>query len=320
MTTMPDLAIVEEHPVTQIELSGPVASSQAEVSGMAWCGDHLILLPQYPDKFTDDGIGRVFSIPKSVLSAYLSGETSAAIEPDRIVFDTDGLSKELTGFEGFESIAFWQDTVYVTIETHQSGGMMGYLVKGTVSADCTAITLDAGTRQELPPQANLSNMTDETILVYQDQVYTVYEANGVNVNPDPTSYVFSLGLDPLGTAVFPSIEYRVTDATTVADDGTFWAINYFYPGDTKLVPGDDQIALTYGIGLTHQNAEQVERLVEMQITADGVILVETAPIYLELDSEESFNWEGLVRMDDGFLLVTDEYPTTILGYVAGVKE
>lgn len=320
MTTTPGGAVIEEHPVTQIELSGPVASSQAEVSGMAWCGDHLILLPQYPDKFTDDGIGRVFSIPKAVLSAYLSGETSEAIEPDRIVFDTDGLSKELTGFEGFESIAFWQDTVYVTIETHQSGGMMGYLVKGTVSEDCTAIALDAGTRQELPPQANLSNMTDETILVYQDQVYTVYEANGVNVNPDPTSYVFSLGLDPLGTAVFPSIEYRVTDATTVADDGTFWAINYFYPGDTKLLPGDDQIALTYGIGLTHQNAEQVERLVEMQITADGVILVETAPIYLELDSEESFNWEGLVRMDDGFLLVTDEYPTTILGYVAGVKE
>ena len=54
--------------------------------------------------------------------------------------------------------------------------------------------------------------------------------------------------------------------------GTFWAINYFYPGDTKLLPGDDQIALTYGIGLTHQTAEQVERLwFKMQITDAGVV-------------------------------------------------
>jgi len=319
-TAAPNLAVVDEYPVTQIMLAGPVASSRAEVSGMAWCGDNLILLPQYPDQFSDDGLGHVFSIPKSAISAYLSGDSSEAIEPEQIVFETGGLPKELTGFEGFEAIAFVQDVVYVTVETRQAGGMMGYLVRGTVADDCSAITLDAATRQELPPQANLSNMTDETIMVYRDQLYTVYEANGVNINPDATSFVFSLGLDPQGTVTFPTIEYRVTDATTVAEDGTFWVINYFYPGDTKLLPGDDQIALTYGIGLTHQTAEQVERLVQMQITDAGVVLVDTAPIYLELDSQESYNWEGLVRMDEGFLIVTDEYPTTVLGYVGGVKE
>lgn len=319
-TAAPELAIVEEHPVTQIALTGPVASSRAEVSGMAWCGDNLILLPQYPDQFSEGGIGRVFSIPKSTLSAYLGGDSAEAIEPVQIVFDTNGLPKELSGFEGFEAITFVQDVVYVTIETRQSGGMMGYLVRGTVADDCSAITLDAKTRTELPPQADLSNMTDETILFYQDQLYTIYEANGVNINPDPTASVFDLALEPVGTVAFPSIEYRVTDATTVAEDGTFWAINYFYPGDTKLLPGEDQIALAYGIGVTHQTAEQVERLVEMQITGAGVILLDTAPIYLELDSEESNNWEGLVLMGDGFLVVTDEYPTTILGYVAGVKE
>jgi len=319
-TDFPDMIILEEHPITQIALSGPVTSSQTEVSGMAWCDDNLILLPQFPDQFAEDGIGRVFSIPKSALSAYLASDSPEAIEPYRMAFDTADLSKELTGFEGFEAIVFVQDVVYVTVETRQSGGMMGYLVRGTVAEDCSAVTLDPSTVHELPPQADLSNMTDETILVYQDQFYTVYEANGVNVNPEPVAHVFDLTLDPVGTVAFPSIEYRVTDATTLAEDGTFWVINYFYPGDTKLLPGDDQIAMDYGIGLTHQTAEQVERLVEMQITEAGIVLVDRIPIYLQLDSEESYNWEGLVRMEDGFLMVTDEYPTTVLGYVAGVKE
>jgi hypothetical protein len=316
----PDLVTLEEHPVTQIELAGPVASSQSEVSGMAWCGDNLILLPQFPDQFKEDGLGRVFSIPKSALSAYLDGDSAAPIEPEKIVFDTAGLPQTLSGFEGFEAIAFDQDVVYVTVETRQAGGMMGYLLKGTVAEDCSAVTLDPESRQELPPQADLSNMTDETIILDGDRIYTVYEANGVNVNPEPTAYVFDLALNPQGTVSFPSIEYRVTDATTVDAAGGFWVINYFYPGDTKLKPGDDQLALNYGIGLSHQTAEQVERLVKMRVLDEGIEILDESPIYLVLDSEEAFNWEGLVRMGDGFLLVTDEYPTTILGYVDGVNE
>ena len=314
------LATIAEHPINQINLSGPVASSQAEVSGMAWCGDQLILLPQFPDQFQTDGVGRVFSIDKATLSAYLDGASTAAIEPEQIVFDTAGLPKALSGFEGFEAIAFDQDTVYVTVETRQSDGMLGYILKGAVSGDCSEIVLDPESRQEIPPQADLSNMTDETIVIFGQQVYTFYEANGINVNPKPVAHVFDLDLIPQGTVEFPSIEYRVTDATVTAGDGSFWAINYFYPGDTKLKPGDDQIALSYGIGQTHQTAEQVERIVEMQVTPSGIILLDVAPIYLQLDSEESSNWEGLVRMGEGFLMVTDEYPTTILGYVSGVKE
>lgn len=287
---------------------------------MAWCGDQLILLPQFPDQFQADGVGRVFSIDKATLSAYLDGASAAPIEPEQIVFDTDGLPKALSGFEGFEAIAFDQDVVYVTVETRQSGGMLGYILRGAVSGDCSEIVLDPESRQEIPPQANLSNMTDETIVISGQKVYTFYEANGIHVNPESLAHVFDLDLTPLGTVEFPNIEYRVTDGTAAAEDGSFWVFNYFYPGDTKLKPGDDQIALSYGIGQTHQTAEQVERIVEMQVTASGIVLLDVAPIYLQLESEESFNWEGLVRMGEGFLIVTDEYPTTILGYVSGVKE
>ena len=47
----------------------------------------------------------------------------------------------------------------------------------------------------------------------------------------------------------------------------------------------------------------------------GIVLTETPPIQLEL-GPESRNWEGLVRLEDrGFLLMTDKFPGTILGFV-----
>jgi len=48
---------VREASQFEIDLEGPIASAQAEVSGMAWCGDQLILLPQYPAMYGEDGTG-----------------------------------------------------------------------------------------------------------------------------------------------------------------------------------------------------------------------------------------------------------------------
>lgn len=308
---------VAEHVVTEIALAGPVAASRAEISAVAWCGDQLILVPQYPAMFQDEGQASVFSIPKAGIEAYLNGVSLDPIEPAVIPFDAGELDDEIEGFEGFESITFIGDDVYMTIESHDGNEMAGYLVKGSVTGDCEGIILDPESAVTIQPQADLSNMTDETIIVNNNQIYTLYEANGVNVNPDPVAHVFSLNLDPVGEVPFPSIEYRITDAAEPDADGLFWVINSFYPGDTKLKPGTDEIAVEYGLGASHQELEQVERLIALQITDEGITFAGLAPIYLELntDYDDSRNWEGLARYGEGFLLVTDEYPTTILGYV-----
>ena len=310
-------ATVAERPVMEIALDSPVAAAKAEVSAMAWCGDTLILVPQYPARFQNEGQASVFAIPKAALEAYVGGSSTDAIEPAMIPFDDGGLKDEINGFEGFESVTFVGDDVYMTIESHDGNEMVGYLVKGSVTGDCEGIILDPDSAAAIEPQADLSNMTDETIVIYNDQIYTIYEANGVNVNLDPVAHVFSLDLEPLEAIPFPSIEYRVTDATVPDADGIFWAINYFYPGDTKLKPGTDEIAVEYGLGGTHQELDQVERLIALQITDEGITFAGLAPIYLILDTsyDDSRNWEGLVRFGEGFLLVTDEHPTTILGYV-----
>lgn len=303
--------VVEEAEVLEINLTGPIASTQAEVSAMAWCGDWLILVPQYPAMYD----GNVFWISSAELTAYLESDEPEAIEPATIPFDDGGLSEQVSGFEGFEAIAFDGDVFYVTSETRAGDGMLSFLVMGVVEGDCESLTLTPAVQTTVEAQADLSNMSDETILIYQDQVYTIYEANGVNVNPDPVAHVFDLGLESAGELTLPNVEYRITDATTVDDDGIFWAINYFYPGDTMLKPGEDQIAAEFGIGTTHRSAEQVERLVAFQVGEDAITLAGIPPVYLTLD-EETSNWEGIVRFMDGFLLVTDEYPTTRLVYVA----
>jgi hypothetical protein len=100
------------------------------------------------------------------------------------------------------------------------------------------------------------------------------------------------------------------------ENGRFWVINYFYPGDIVLQTDNDPlVALQQGWGTTHLAYDQVERLVELQMSADGISLTETPPILLQLPSDEARNWEGIVRFNDGFLLATDKFPQTILAYV-----
>lgn len=283
---------------------------------MAWCDDDLILLPQYPDRLAVDGLASVFSIQKSDLEGYFSEESGEGVQPQQIAFHSGNLETMVAGFEGFEAIVFAGQDVFVTIEARQRDGMMGYLVKGAVEENCRGVKLDPETLVPLPPQADISNMSHETLVFFDERLFVIFEANGVNINPNSEAHVFDQSLKVHSTIPMPTVEYRITDAAVPDETGAFWAINYFFSGDASdLKPGVDQVAIEYGIGRSHRDAEPVERLVKFLIDDSGVHLVDQAPIYLELMAGDSRNWEGLVQFRDGFLLVTDKFPTTILAYV-----
>ena len=96
----------------------------------------------------------------------------------------------------------------------------------------------------------------------------------------------------------------------------FWVSNFYYPPEKWLNNQNEPLAARFGRGASHQTHPQVERLVEMHLGETGIELIDTAPVQLVLE-EEARNWEGLARLDGyGFLLVTDYYPKTLLGYVA----
>ncbi len=292
-----------ETTVMLIPLTGPIGKPEAEISGLAWYSDTLILLPQYPARF-GAGDGVLFAIPRQEIAAYLRGETTQPIQPAEIPLVAPGAAK-IAGFEGFEAIAFSEERVYLTIEANL-GKMVAYLVSGKIAPDLSQITLNSEPRARLAAQTGIANLSDEAILIAGESVITFYEANGAALNPQPTAHQFDLALTPQGSLPFPNLEYRLTDATALDATGRFWVINYFYPGDSHLRPKTDP------------PAGGVERLLEYQFSANGLTRTDTPPLNLTL-AAEARNWEGIVRFEadglaPGFLLATDKFPATLLGY------
>ena len=305
--------------VRSIPLSGKLKNQWAEVSGLAWYGEHLIILPQYPDRFSSEADGRIFAISKERLHSFLDGKSSEPILPREIRFIAVGVKARIKGFEGYEAIAFKGNRVFMSIESKPGAKMMGYLISGEIDPDLSAIRLNPESLREVLPRSHLENISDEALLVVKDRVVSLYEANGVNINSNPSAYIFDLSLRALGTIASPKIEYRITDATSPDSEGRFWVINFFYPGDrAKLKPAPDAWAATYGLGPTHSRSAVVERLVEFQYTDTQILATHRAPIQMELlENGLARNWEGVVRLDQrGFLLMTDRYPETILGFVS----
>ena len=305
--------------VREIDVLAPFDRPKAEFSGLAWYGDWLVFLPQYPGQYAERGSdGSLFYLERDEIIAYLANGDSHPLIPKIIALDADNLFSRFVGYEGFEAIVFLDEKVFLTIESKQKTGMMGYVVVGEINdGNDPVITLDLDHAVEIPPQANLSNMTDEALLIFDDHLYTFYEANGQSVNENPVSHTFSLLLEPFDAVDLVNIPFRLTDVTRADEDGKFWAMNYFYPGDRKL-EGDFGHDLFSNLPTDEQVPNIVERIISLKFDSGGSIGAgKDEPICLELREDgEARNWEGIVILDGfGFLMVTDQYPETIVGFV-----
>ena len=307
---------IEEIEILEIPLPEPINIPDAEISGMDWYEDKLVLLPQYPGRFEIDGFGSLFVIEKDDIIDYIGNPDGDPISIERIKFDDGGISKQLKGFEGFESIAFHGNHFYVTVETKPGASMLGYVYRGTIDQDLGIMSIEPEVFQEIKPQAWFANASEEAILIHNDVVYTFFEDYGLHKNNNPVVHTFDLDLNELGTISMAHLEYRMTDVTGVDSQGRFWGMNYFYPGDVYLLPASDPIAEKYGEGASHQTYDPVERLVEFQITEGGIQILDQAPLQFKLmPDNEARNWEGLVSLKElGFLVITDKFPSTILGF------
>ncbi len=268
---------LEEQPVVSLPLAGPLAEAKAEVSGLAWYEDHLVLLPQYPN-FSDEGVdGFLYTLPKADIIAYLDGTSKTELEPKPIKLIAPNLADQIPNFQGFESIGFSGSKVFLTIEAGRGTDMQGYLISGTISADLSQLELDTTKLTLIPTQAVSENHTDESLLVLADRVITFYEVTGEAIVADPVAHAFDFDLNPLDTIPMDNIEYRLTD-TALSSDNEFWGINYFFPGDTDLLPSADPIAAKYGNGKSNAEFGHVERLIKFNYAEDGITLAKTAPI------------------------------------------
>ncbi len=305
----------ETSPVDIPLVGGPELPS-AEVSGLAWRGDDLVFLPQYPRRFGPDG-GALFVAEREAIETMVDHRERGPVRVRKVPLIAPGLEDELPRFDGYEAIAFAGDEVYVSVE-NRDRGVAGYLLRGHAIGDpLESVVLDVSHRAPLRSQADLPNTGYEAIVVVGSRVLALYEANG-ELNRAPRVLVFDRDLTPRGELPITHIEYRVTDATSADADGRFWVTNYHWPG-SPWQSGACRLTERFGQGETHARCRTVERLVELRATATRVTTTERAPILLSLvDDDHARNWEGAVRLPGrGFLIMTDEHPASILAFVPG---
>lgn len=299
-----------EVPVRPLPLAGPAAARSAEFSGLAWHGDVLLMLPQFPG-------GTLMALDKQTLLDSIAAREPVPVHPRPVPFDDGGFAALVPGFAGYEALAVAGDRVYLAVETESLDCTMGaWLVAGRIDATTRAITLDPETRVPVPLAAQRCNMAVEALTVFGEAVYALEEANGVHVTDAPRVHVFDLSLHPRGTLQMPALEYRLTDATATDPAGEFWVTNYLWPGDSRKldpVPEPNDLAPAEG---TNAALPQVERLVAFRFQAGRLVRSTTPPIWLALEPAAGRNWEGVVRLDQqGFLVITDEHPATLFGFV-----
>lgn len=306
----PPPPVPSEVPVTSLPLPAPLDTPEAELSGLAWWHDQLVLLPQEPVQVG----GTLFAVSRDDVEAALDTSDAAPLPIRAIPFSGPSLDPEI--FDGFEAIVFDGDDVWLAAELHgdRASGPVGRLFRGRVEGELEGIVIEPD-GVTLAPQTTLGNTAYEALVRQGDRLVAIYETNG-EVNPAPRAPSFGRDLTPEGELSIAPVEYRITDATDMDRRGRFWVSNYHWPG-APWSPGTCQLTERYGEGESHARCRTVERIVELRIGPNGVEPTDRAPILLELlDAEHPRNWEGLVRLGDrGFLLVTDEHPQTILAFV-----
>ena len=296
----------------EILLTGEATERSLEMSGLAWYNDYLILMPQY----VNESKPRFYYLKKSTINDWLNGNKEKPLNPSKIDIIMPDYFNSIKGYQGFEAICFIGNKAYLIIETKNNDLMQSFIVKGSMDIKSKTLIIDPEKKVEILLPVNIKNMGYESILKYKYRLMVLFEANGINVNSDPKASFYNSSLKQKGHISFPNIEYRITDATELDDQGRFWAINFFWPGEKKrLNPGKDLVLNNTVKGETHQEFEHVERLVEFKIDGKNIYKTNSLPIQLKLN-QNSRNWEGVVRMENkGFLMIVDEHPRTILAFI-----
>ena len=178
--------------------------------------------------------------------------------------------------------------------------MRSYIIQGLINKN--GITVHKETIKQIPLKHDLSEIACEALIIKQDKIYVFYEANGVNIEKKPQVFCFDLNLAALPAMAFENIEYRITDATQLLKDNSFWVINHLWSGETKLMnPAEEKlIPSTY-----NSNQDGVNRLIKLQFSGDRIKIKDDHPVML---MDGIWNWEGLAVLDSvTFLIVNDEF-------------
>jgi hypothetical protein len=302
----------DEADVTLIPLAGAAAERGAELSGLAWWHDQLLMLPQYPR----DGIYR---LSEKQIAESIDDPDAKPLTPARMPFGEGDLRGRIPGFQGYEAIAVRGDDCWFAIEAHAPGCIMSaWIVRGSIVSLESGIQLHPETAQNIPFNRQHCNMACEALIATDDRIIALYEANGEGLGKPPEAFAFTHDLAHDQRLSFPYLAYRLTDAANMDENGGFYVMNYLWAGDREsLGRSEDALQTRWGRGATHAGARCVERLVPLKIDDAGIVFSEKAPVQFRLDPGPGRNWEGVAHWKNGaFLVVSDAHPATLFAVVS----
>jgi hypothetical protein len=298
----------------EIPLAFDVDPDLLEFSALAWWGDRLLMVPQDPRVAHSSGEPHWYVLERAVLARWLDGSDPGPLRPESMSFDDDGIQERIAGWDGYEAVALRGDSLVASIERVDSGKWGSVIVRGMLRRDPLRVQLDASVLIDVEGHSGRPNFSEEALVATEDAVYALHELNGRRVNPRARAHRMGWDLTTLTEVPMAALEYRITDATDADQRGRFWVTNQFWPPEAARVrPASDPLAVR-----RRPAGEPVERLVALLVDSTGVHLDRSeGVIELELSEDRvTRNWEGIVRWEDeGFLIVTDRYPRTILAFV-----
>lgn len=297
-----------------LPLTGSIASRQAEISGFAWAGDELIALPQRPAWSAACPQGCFYALSRAAIERAIDGDP-APLSAREIPLKGWSLVSGIEGLQGGEALAIVGKQIFVLLEAkRRDGRMVGQLALGHIEGGerIEAIVIDSIAPVELPAQVHLDNIAYESLLPAAHQLIAIFEANG-RLNAAPRAMLLDERGHWIGAIPFPHIEYRITDVTPLEPDGSFWALNYFFPPEAALAAIEDPRSPPH----VRREGQAVERILRLRLQGGRVTLAPQPPVILRLSADgRPRNWEALATIGDrGFLLATDKHPATMLAFV-----
>jgi hypothetical protein len=306
-----------------IPLPPALRSINEEFSGIAQYGNRVYILPQY-GSYKETGLNGSFNIysfiADSINRAIAKKDTSLSSFNTLKVRNLEKLPYHIKKtYQGFETITFVGNTVYMAMETSDTAANC-YIMKGGIDTVRKEINIDTKNYLQLKRPFYIENAGYESVtwLPKINKLIAFYE---FNARPNGNvAYLLDTSLtkepEPVKT---PFLYFRNTDAVT-ARNGSIYAINYYWDGDyAKYL--DNQIVksarddIKHAVPALNDSLKKDTNYLKSHTFARIIRLKNyRKKKWKQIAVFDGFrnDWEGIILFNKGALVIADANRNTCL--------
>lgn len=309
------------NPVTDtISLPYPLREKYHQYSGLATSNKRLYLLPQN-DTFSKEWV--IYSIKLDSIQLSINKTIPQDSLPYKTIhINKNGFSKSY-GFQGFEAIVIKDSTVYLLVET-DTANKFCYIVKGKLNESENTITLNEKCWELQRPSEKIYNAGFESLawIESENKLLALYEFNG-NASAGQIGYLIdtSFASAPELVNSVSQLFFRLTDI--FYQNGEICGINLHWNGDYKRYKNNilkkeirSKVPELGNLLANNINALKDSCYAAIVKTANFRTSQWKVERLIGMKCDDN-NWEGLVRFEKGFLIISDANKTlkTTLHYL-----